>query len=176
MNDEPSRRQLLKSAAVGTAAVTGLTGTATAIETDEATNPAQDAPYTVITYNKEPFLPAQLTVPAGATVTFAGSRYPHTITSTESWADVAAGCGDGTEPYDGDAEADSPDGGPDGTKGEDGIIRYTVASPDDSYSVFLESGGTTEITYEAVGRYPYYCIPHCGSFMVGEITVVGVPE
>lgn len=170
MTDQTSRRRLLKSAAAGTAAAAGLSSIASAT-TDEGDNPAQDAPYTVVTYEKSEFQPIELTIPAGATVTFVGNRYPHTVTSTESWVDVLDGCGDGSEPYDGGDDPTEYDGESCGTVCE----RHTVTSPDESYSVFLNSGGTAEITYEAPGRYPYYCIPHCGQFMAGEIIVGGDP-
>lgn len=171
MAEQTSRRRLLKGVAAGSAAA-GLPGIASAT-TEAGTNPAQDAPYAVVTIEKSEFQPVELTVPVGATVTFLGNRYPHTITSTNSWLDVLRDCGDGgTAPYDGDDDPENYDGTSCGPVCE----AYTVDSPDDSYSVFLNSGGVAEITYQAVGKYPYYCIPHCGGFMVGEITVVGDPS
>jgi len=180
MKQKKSRRRILKSAATAATGL-GFVGTASAHDgdhgpADPALGPARDAPYAIVTYEKSEFAPEVLAVPEGATVTFVGNRYPHTVTSTESWAEVLVGCGDGTAPYSGDAEEDKPASGRDGEKGGDGVIRYTVESPDEDYSVFLESGGTTEITYEGVGRYPYYCVPHCGSLMVGELIVGGNPR
>lgn len=167
MNDKLSRRQLLKTTAAGTAGMAGLTGVASAQE-----NPL-DSAYTVITYQQSGFVPQVLPITAGGTVEFVGNRFPHTITSTNSWQNVLNDCSNGGRaPYNGDAECDKPEEGNDGIKGDDGVIRATIESPDEAYSVFLESGGTTRITYEQPGRYTYYCVPHCGSFMVGEVLVL----
>ena len=177
MDKKLSRRRILQSVAAGSVGFTGLTGAASAHDTDDRVNfgsgPVEDAPYTVITYQQSEFQPIELTVPVGATVEFLGNRFPHTITSTESWADVLSDCGDGGRgPYNGDAEEDKPEEGNDGKKGDDGIIRATIDDSDEPYSVFLESGGTTRITYNDPGTYTYYCVPHCGSAMIGEITVL----
>lgn len=177
MPGRTSRRRLL-AAAAGAAATTGLLGSVGADPTPDTdgANPATDAPYTVVCSQRR-FLPATLAVPKGATVTFLGNRNPHTVTSTDSLADVATNCGDsGTAPYNGEKCSESMKSGCHGVQGDDGVIRHTVEDADEPYNVYLESGGTTEITYEAVGRFPYYCIPHCGSFMAGEIVVGGVPE
>jgi plastocyanin len=176
MDEETTRRSLLKSAA-GVAAAMGLVGTAAGHEgpiphpPDEVASAAQDAPYTVATVEKSEFTPEVLVIPAGATVTFIGNRYPHTVTSTDSLATVLEGCGDGSKPYDGD---DDPAGGGDGTKGDDGVVRHTVTSPEEAYSVFFSSAEIAEITYETAGQYPYYCEPHCGSLMMGEIIVESI--
>lgn len=174
MTDDTTRRRLLKSAAAGTAVAAGLTGTASALPAvhDAEDDAVQDGPYTVVAYEKSEFQPMVLSVPEGATVTFLGNRYPHTVTSTSSWTDVVDGCGDGSDPYDGDDDPETYDGESCGTV----CTEYTVSSPDESYSVFLNSGGTAHITYETAGRYPYYCVPHCGQLMMGEIVVGGDPS
>lgn len=175
MNRQPTRRELIETATGVAIGATGLVGVTMADEvtvTDEPTGPAEDAPYTVATAEKSVFAPEVLTVPAGATVTFRGNRYPHTVTSTASLADVATadGC---VEPYDGPEEdLDSFDG----TRIDELRWEHTIESADDPYHVRLESGGLTDITYQAAGEYPYYCKPHCGSYMVGKIHVVGPPE
>lgn len=173
MTNERSRRELLKTATgvaigtttlVGSTSAEGLTGSS-----DSTAGPVQDAPYTVATAEKSVFAPELLTIPAGATVTFRGNRYPHTITSTESLVDVLDGCE--PEPYDGDDVNEY-----DGEQIDSITWRHTIESADEPYNVRLASGGTSFVTYEATGEYPYYCVPHCGSKMVGKIQVVEAPE
>lgn len=174
MKRQPTRRELIETAtgvAIGTTGLVSLTSADQESAADEATGPAEDAPYTVATAEKSVFAPEVLTVPAGATVTFRGNRYPHTVTSTASLAEVAT-ADDCAEPYDGPAEdLESFDG----TRIDELRWEHTIESADDPYHVRLESGGITYITYKAPGEYPYYCKPHCGSYMVGTIHVVGPP-
>jgi len=165
---------------LGTAGARSLTEAAATNplqDTDEpAAKPLQDVPFQVLISQRE-FLPEILAVPKGATVTFVGNRLPHTVTSTDSLVDVVNGCGEGgTGPYDGEEDQTYVTDGADGEKGEDGIIRYTIEDAEEPYSVFIESGGTTEITYDAVGQFPYYCVPHCGSQMMGMVVVEGQEE
>lgn len=177
MHRDTSRRQLLKAAATGTATAAGLTGIASANTTGGATNPATEATYPVATYDKTDFVPMELTVPVGATVTFIGNSHPHSVTSTDSLFDVLEECGEGGRaPYNGD---DDPREYNDGEPCETvftSCLQHTVSSPNEAYSVFLENSGIVEITYEAPGRYSYYCVPHCDQFMAGEIHVVGEGE
>lgn len=162
---------MLRATAGAAVGVTGLLGTASAADVvpdGSATGPEEDLPFTVVTYEKSEFQPLTTTIPVGATVRFLGNRYPHTVTSTDSIANVTD-CSEGGEaPYNGEDASDY-----DGEKNAEGTIVHTVEESDEPFNVFLESAGTAEITFEAAGRFPYYCIPHCAQFMVGEIIVGG---
>lgn len=170
MKDDRSRRELLRTAtgvALGTTTLVGSTSARDSTEASESNvGPLQDAPYTVVTAEKSVFAPEVATIPAGATVEFRGNRYPHTITSTEALADVVTSS-DCAEPYDGD-DIDSRHG----TRLDSLTWEHTVESADEPYNVTLESGGFTYVTYLEPGEYPYYCVPHCGSYMVGKLHVV----
>ena len=167
---ERSRRSLLRSAGGAAVGLTGLFGTASAARTvpEASGGPAEDAPYTVVAYEKSEFQPVVLPIPAGGTVQFVGNRYPHTVTSTDLIATPLNDCSEGGEAaYNGEDASDY-----DGQKNNsDGVVEYTVEEAGEPFNVFLESGGAARITFEAPGRYPYYCIPHCAQAMVGEIVV-----
>lgn len=172
MPNDRTRRELLKTAtgvAIGATAFAGAANAAGLTSgSDSATGPAQQVPFAVVTAEKSVFAPELLVIPAGATVEFRGNRYPHTITSTDSLVDPLTDC---SNAYNGEGDLDEYDG----TRLGDVEYEHTVESPDEPYNVRLASGGLTYITYEETGEYPYYCVPHCGSKMVGKIQVVEEP-
>lgn len=160
MTGEPTRRRLLKYAAAA-AATTGLAGSATASGrlSDAATGPAEDAPYTVVAGEKFLWTPEILIVPKGATVTFVSNQYPHTVTSADTLPD-AAECN-----YNGEGDP--------GSTANQSFGSVTVESPDDTFNLSVGPGGSGEITYNAAGEFPYYCVPHCDQRMVGTVIVEG---
>ena len=94
------------------------------------------------------FEPQEFHAPVGETVTFENSSgTPHTVTA-----------------YD--------DGIPEG--GEyfaSGGFDSEEAARDDVAAGLIEPGGTYEVTFDEPGTYEYFCIPHEGSGMTGEIVV-----
>jgi len=96
------------------------------------------------------FLPQRYVIAAGETVVWGnnGSR-GHTVTAYESLPDDAAYFASGG--FDSKAEAE-------------GEWARTGAGN-------IAPGSTFEHTFETVGEYPYYCIPHEDVGMVGTIVV-----
>lgn len=156
MAGDASRRRLLKYAA-GAAGTLGLASTAGAMDVDGgagAADPQDELPYTVVAGEKMSWSPEILVVPKGATVSFLGNRYPHTVTSAASLQDAANCNHDGGDPQDQDLSG-----------------QTTVESPDDTFNLFVGSAETVQITFDAVGEFPYYCVPHCEQLMMGTIVV-----
>ena len=94
------------------------------------------------------FEPQEFHAAVGETVTFENSSgAPHTVTA-----------------YD--------DGIPEG--GEyfaSGGFDSEEAARDDVAAGLIEPDGTYEVTFDQAGTYEYFCIPHEGSGMTGEIVV-----
>jgi plastocyanin len=94
------------------------------------------------------FEPQEFHAAVGETVTFENSSgAPHTVTA-----------------YD--------DGIPEG--GEyfaSGGFDSEEAARDDVAAGLIEPDGTYEVTFDEPGTYEYFCIPHEGSGMTGEIVV-----
>jgi len=59
-----------------------------------------------------------------------------------------------------------------GTDDADTLTRSgTVGTPDDTFDIPVGPSEPVDITFEATGEFPYYCIPHCGFEMVGTVVV-----
>lgn len=156
MARDASRRTLLRYAA-GAAGTLGLASVAGAMDVDGGhggTDPQDELPYTVVAGEKMSWSPEILVVPTGATVTFVGNQYPHTVTSADS-LQAAADC----EYNGGDPEVYDP--------GD----SFTVESPDDTFNLHVGSSESVQITFEAVGEFPYFCVPHCDQLMMATILV-----
>ena len=94
------------------------------------------------------FEPEELTVDAGATVTFVNeSDEAHTVTA-----------------YEEDLPADASYFSSGGIESED-------EARDDVAGGLLSQGEEFEVTFDVPGTYRYFCIPHESSGMIGRIVV-----
>jgi plastocyanin len=90
------------------------------------------------------FLPPIVSVRLGEPVTWEGLQGTHTVTTSPSFMEATRGQGDDPE----NADLDP-----------------------DTFHKALPQGVTLSHTFESPGSYPYYCVIHYRSGMVGQVDV-----